>query len=932
MVALLMVGLVLVGAMLWPREDEASSPTPPPPRHALIDVIDGPGGRERVQIDATLYAPVETPAPAVLLAHGFGGDKNSVSGQARELAARGFTVLTYSARGFGNSTGKIALNAPEYEVTDARQIVDWLARQPEVQRDGDNDPRIGVSGASYGGALSLLLAGSDPRVDAVAPLTTYNDLGQALLPNAASAEPIPARTAAHGSFGRRGVFKQSWAGLLFATGAHGAGSALPGNGPRQGAGTGPSAPRPTQPDTRSSTCGQFTDAVCAAYTEIAQTGAPGPKARAVLDRVSPKRVTDRITAPTLLIQGTRDTLFGLDQADANARQIAASGTKTKVVWFSGGHDGPPPGPQLRHRIGDWFAFHLGGVPPVPDPGTSFEYEITGPPRRNGDAPVRTVTAPAYPGIGGAERSARFTLPLSGEPARVVNPPGGTPAATSSLPGVGAGQDSPEQLGRALAMDVPGQVATFRTEPLTSQLVVSGAPQTRLSISAVRGEPHTGEAVLFAKLYDVAPDGTKTLTGNNVAPIRVSGIPRDGTPVEVNVALPGVVQSVEAGHRLELAISTTDQAFATPEEAAVHHIDVAGPDAVSVPAVRGATATTHSVPLVPLAVIGGFLLLLVLTGGLARLFARWPARGDQALVGTPLALSGVSKWYGRRVVAVNDMSLRVERGQVVGLLGPNGAGKTTTLRMLLGLVRPTTGEIRMFGHKVRPGAPVLSRVGAFVEGPGFLPHLSGVDNLRSYWAATGRPLLQARIDEALDIAELGPAARRPVRTYSQGMRQRLAVAQAMLGMPELLVLDEPTNGLDPAQIHQMRELLRRYAATGRTVIVSSHLLSEIEKICTHVVVMQEGRLVTAGSVEEVVTVDGAVTFRVDEPERAAETLRSIEGLGTVETDGNLVHADLAGHTPAVAVNALVATGVAVNQVGPRHRLEDAFLQLVGEEQR
>ncbi|QGK72308.1 alpha/beta fold hydrolase [Allosaccharopolyspora coralli] len=931
-----MVGFVLAGAMLWPREDEAA-PTPPPPRHALIDVVDGPSRGERVQIDATLYSPVETPAPAVLLTHGFGGDKNSLADQARELAARGFTVLTYSARGFGRSTGKIALNAPEYEVTDARQIVDWLARQPEVRRDGDNDPRIGVGGASYGGALSLLLAGSDPRVDAVAGMTTYNDLGQALLPNAASSRPIPARTPAHGSFGPNGVFKQSWAGLLFAAGAHGNGASPPGNGPRQGAGAGPSTaqpptPRPPRPDTQTSTCGQFTEAVCAAYVEIAQNGAPGPRAQALLDRVSPQRVADRITAPTLLVQGTRDTLFGLDQADANARQIAASGTKTKVVWFSGGHDGAAPGPQVRHRIGDWFAFHLGGVPPVPDPGTSFEYEVNGPPRRNSDGSVRTVTAPTYPGIGGAERSARFTLPLSGDLARVVNPPGGSPAATSSLPGVGAGEDSPEQLGRALAMEVPGQVATFRTEPLTSQLVVSGAPQTRLAISAVPGEPNTGQAVLFAKLYDVAPDGTKTLTGNNVAPIRVTGIPQDGTPVEVNVALPGVVQSVEAGHRLELAVSTTDQAFATPEEAAVHRVGLAGPNAVSVPAVRGATAATHTVPLVPLAVIGGLLLLLLLVGALGRLLARWPARGDKALAGTPLALSDVSKWYGRRAAAVNDMSLRVERGQVVGLLGPNGAGKSTTLRMLLGLVRPTSGEIRMFGHKVRPGAPVLSRVGALVEGPGFLPHLSGVDNLRSYWAATGRPLLQARIDEALDIAELGPAARRPVRTYSQGMRQRLAIAQAMLGLPELLVLDEPTNGLDPAQIHQMRELLRRYAATGRTVVVSSHLLSEIEKICTHVVVMHEGRLVTAGSVEDVVTVDGGATFRVDEPERAADTLRSIEGLGTVETDGNLVHADLAGHTPAVAVNALVATGIAVNQVGPRHRLEDAFLQLVGEEQR
>jgi ABC-2 type transport system ATP-binding protein len=272
-------------------------------------------------------------------------------------------------------------------------------------------------------------------------------------------------------------------------------------------------------------------------------------------------------------------------------------------------------------------------------------------------------------------------------------------------------------------------------------------------------------------------------------------------------------------------------------------------------------------------------------------------------------------------------MRVERGQIVGLLGPNGAGKTTTLRMLLGLLRPTAGQIRVFGYPIRPGAPVLSRVGSLVEGPGFQERLSGVDNLRYYWSATGRPTHQARFDEALRIAGLGPAARRRVRTYSHGMRQRLAIAQAMLGLPDLLVLDEPTNGLDPPQIHQLREVLRRYAATGRAVVVSRHLLAEVEQTCTHVVVMHRGKLAAAGSVQDILSANGEATFRVDEPEHAAATLRSLEGLGTVHTDGDLVHADLAGHTTAVAVNALVASGVAVSQVGPRRRLEDAFLRLV-----
>jgi ABC-2 type transport system ATP-binding protein len=192
--------------------------------------------------------------------------------------------------------------------------------------------------------------------------------------------------------------------------------------------------------------------------------------------------------------------------------------------------------------------------------------------------------------------------------------------------------------------------------------------------------------------------------------------------------------------------------------------------------------------------------------------------DAAAEGVPLVLDGLAKSYSGGVVAVDDLSFRVERGQVVGLLGPNGAGKTTALRMMMGLVVPSGGSIRVFGHLVRPGSPVLSRIGSFVEGAGFLPHLSGLANLRLYWAATGRPAEDAGIDDALAIAGLGDAVRRKVGTYSQGMRQRLAIAQAMLGLPDLLVLDEPTNGLDPPQIRDMRDVLRRYAAGGRTVLV------------------------------------------------------------------------------------------------------------------
>jgi ABC-2 type transport system ATP-binding protein len=309
--------------------------------------------------------------------------------------------------------------------------------------------------------------------------------------------------------------------------------------------------------------------------------------------------------------------------------------------------------------------------------------------------------------------------------------------------------------------------------------------------------------------------------------------------------------------------------------------------------------------------------------------------DPELSEVPLVVSGLSKSYPGGITAVDDLSFRVEHGQVLGLLGPNGAGKTTVLRMLMGLIRPTAGELRVFGHRVAAGSPVLSRVGSFVEGSGFLPHLSGAENLRLYWAATGRPEQDAGVDDALQIAGLGQAVRRRVGTYSQGMRQRLAIAQAMLGKPDLLVLDEPTNGLDPPQIHAMRAVLRDYAAGGRTVLVSSHLLAEVEQTCSHAVVMHHGRLVAAGTVAEIIAGSGTVSFTVDDPPHAAAVLRGLDGVDVlgIETGNGtgtgVVHTRLDGRPRTAAVSALVDAGIGVEAVAARHRLEEAFLELVGE---
>ncbi|HJP75552.1 MAG TPA: alpha/beta fold hydrolase [Pseudonocardiaceae bacterium] len=880
--------LVLIGAVIGVVVAVHNSTKPAAVRsqNLVIPVLDGPGRDQRVSIDATVYYPATTPAPAILVSPGFGDTKDSLVTDATEFAQRGFVVLAYTPRGFGHSTGQIALNSPDYEVADAKQLIDWLGRSPAVRQDGPGDPHVGVTGGSYGGALSLMLAGSDKRVDAIAPLITYNDLSQALIPNAATASALGASTPAVGAFAPNGVFKKSWASLFFAEGLGGG----------------------------SSVCGRFIPQVCQAYEELATTGQASQQTINLLRADSPVSVTRNIKIPALLVQGEHDTLFGLDQADANARQITAAGGQAKVIWYNGGHDGGQPDADLRAEIGQFFDYHLRGQ--GTDPGTGFEYAVQGSFNDAGEPSVRTVTSPAYPGLT-TGNTQRDNLKLSGPPATVINPAGGSPAAMSSLPGIGG------NLGPAagrLTTDIPGEFATFDTAPLSSQVLIAGSSQVTLNVA---GQPGTG-AVLFAKLYDVAPSGTRTLPGAGVAPIRVASL-----PARVTVTLPGIVQPVQAGHHLQLVVSTTDSSYADQPQPAAYQITLAD-SSLAVPVVPGRTSATP-LPVGQLIAIGVVLLLVVAAAIVLWLRRRRGADVDAALADVPLAMSELTKSYPGGVVAVDSLSFRVEHGQVVGLLGPNGAGKTTALRMMMGLVQPSGGEIRVFGQKIRPGAPVLSRIGSFVEGSGFLPHLSGTANLHLYWASTGRPVEDARFDEALEIAGLGDAVSRKVGTYSQGMRQRLAIAQSMLGLPDLLVLDEPTNGLDPPQIRDMRDVLRRYAAGGRTVLVSSHLLTEVEQTCTHVVVMHHGKLVATGEVGDIVSGNGETTFTVDDAPQARRVLGDLDGVKLLDAPDDkpdAVYAHLNGTPRAEAVTALVNAGVAVDAVGPRGRLEDVFLQLVG----
>ena len=284
---------------------------------------------------------------------------------------------------------------------------------------------------------------------------------------------------------------------------------------------------------------------------------------------------------------------------------------------------------------------------------------------------------------------------------------------------------------------------------------------------------------------------------------------------------------------------------------------------------------------------------------------------------------LTKRYGSRIVAVDRVSLTVRRGEVYGFLGPNGAGKTTTLRMLLGLIRPTSGAAAVLGRS--PGDPEgLRRVGALVESPAFYPYLSGRDNLRVVARYASIP--KKRIEDALEQVDLADLARDKFATYSLGMKQRLGVAAALIKDPELLILDEPTNGLDPAGMADMRDLIRSLGSGERTVLLSSHMLGEVEQICDRVGVISRGRLIAESTVEEL-RGRGALLVAAKPLERARERVEQLLGAGRVEVlDGTLrLDAD-----PAAAgrINReLVGANIDVTELRPVERtLEEVFLEM------
>jgi ABC-type multidrug transport system ATPase subunit len=287
---------------------------------------------------------------------------------------------------------------------------------------------------------------------------------------------------------------------------------------------------------------------------------------------------------------------------------------------------------------------------------------------------------------------------------------------------------------------------------------------------------------------------------------------------------------------------------------------------------------------------------------------------------------ITKCFGDNA-AVNNLNLRVRRGEVYGFLGPNGAGKTTTLRMLLGLAKATSGSALVLGKP--PGsAQSIARIGALIEAPGFYPSLSGRDNLRVLAHHSGAPRL--RVDFILDEVGLAQRARDRFATYSQGMKQRLGVAAALLKDPELLILDEPTNGLDPAGMVEMRSLIRELAHGRRTVLLSSHLMQEVEQVCDRAGVISKGALIKEGTVDEL---RGENTLRVvAKPlEKAGRLIEGVSGVTAVATVDGVLRVKTDPDVAPAINHTLVNAGIAVWELAPeRATLEEVFLELTNHE--
>lgn len=515
------------------------------------------GGRSCV-VDADLYRPAgvdaDRPAPAVLATNGFGGSKSDGSTDAigKAVAARGYVGLVYSGLGFGRSGCLITLDDPAIDGKAASGLLDFLGgiraaddgtRADYVVRDGEGDPRVGMIGGSYGGAIQLATASTDPRVDALVPLITWNDLAYALAPN---------NTGAHTGVtsDTPGVFKWQWTNGFYLIGE------------------GQPLLNPSLDPSRFNRldCLHFAAQACETIRLLNSGRYPADRTRAMLDyarSVSPVSYLDRVKAPTLIIQGQADSLFNLNEATATYKKLKAQGTTAKMIWQSWGHSGGQvPGEldlsegnletsYVGRRVLAWFDRYLQKKTDT-DTGPEFSYYRSWQDGYGTAAQLPALSQQMYLSgdgklvdnrskvVRGSRQYTNWLVPTSH-------------SESSIAPLIGLPDPKP--------YDTKGTYLGWRSAPLTAPLDVVGAPKATLKVVSPKAErvQNSGDAsdnlVLFAKVYDVAPDGTRTLVNRLVSPVRVPDVTRPFT-----VELPGIVHRYEKGHRLEFVIAASDTAY------------------------------------------------------------------------------------------------------------------------------------------------------------------------------------------------------------------------------------------------------------------------------------------------------------------------------------------------------------------------------------
>ncbi|HXA29389.1 MAG TPA: CocE/NonD family hydrolase [Candidatus Angelobacter sp.] len=569
-----------------------------------LDVVDGPNNDHHVSIDADVYVPdnatASTPQPAIIYTNGFGGAKDDSSGVAvsQFFAQHGYVVLAYSSQGFGHSGGVIELDSPDYDVKDAEAMISYLATLPYVQRDGPGDPRVGMTGGSYGGGIQLLTAEFDPRLDVITPFRTWNSLEYSLSPNNLG-------TSMDWQNGPIGVFKQGWSSLFFASGAT---QPLMGNGGTAG------NPALIQ-------CPGFDSRLCSAYAATVASGQADAATKALIDASSPASYIDRLHIPTLLGQGESDTLFNLDESVRTYQTLKARNVPVKLIWQAGGHGYPDqpgegdvfggdesnPGSKfLPQQLLAWMDHYLRGNTGV-DTGPGFQwfrdwvsYDS------NGSAAPAFGSAAAYPAgtgqtflLSGDNALVPATQTPQAGSAQIVNPPGGLPAAYSETPNFQAPGSTlpggaPSPFTSLQPQDVPGQFAAFTAPPFAQDTEAVGVPTAHLHLSGTTGQP----LVLFGKVFDVDAAGNATLIHRLVAPVRIP----DASGGAVDMTLLGFAHLFPAGHAVRFELAATDTYYANSRTPDVITISSGGADPASftLPVVAAAAAQ----PVVPASSGGG----------------------------------------------------------------------------------------------------------------------------------------------------------------------------------------------------------------------------------------------------------------------------------------------------------------------------------------